>query len=109
MPKTTIFSAKVNAGDGFSSPVPLADLPGWTVYKSEQTEIYIITHNLNLSNPERELHVVATSMDPRAHVVIGGLTANSFTVSAWTSDLAAIATDFMFVAVHEVHGRMGRK
>lgn len=100
--QTSIFySAKVNAGDGFESPAPLADLAGWTVFKQQQTEIYVITHNLNLSNPEREMHVVATSMSPQARVVVERVNENSFTVSAWTEHLGTIQTDFMFIAICE--------
>jgi hypothetical protein len=98
MPASSLYSAKVNAAEGFSAPVALADLPGWTVFKMEQTEVYVITHNLDLTNPEREMQVVATSMNPEARVVVNNMRKNSFTVSAWTQDLSPIQTDFMFIA-----------
>ena len=98
MPTSQIYSAKVEAGDGFSAPAPLAGLPGWTVFKQNQTEIYVITHNLNLSTPELDMQVVATSMTPGVSVVVESVDANSFRVSAWTNELAAAETDFMFIA-----------
>ncbi|MBW0148956.1 hypothetical protein [Marinobacter arenosus] len=98
MSASAIYSAKVGAGEGFSSPAPLAGLAGWTVFKQQQTEIYEITHNLNLSNPESDMQVVATSMTPGVSVVVEAVNANSFRVSAWTSQLAPAETDFMFIA-----------
>lgn len=100
MPEKNLYSAKVNAGDGFDSPAPLADIPGWTVSKMGQTEIYKITHNLGLSVPERELHVVATSMSAEATVVVSSLDADSFTIAAWGDQTTPTQTDFMFFAVH---------
>ncbi|MBW7472675.1 hypothetical protein QQF73_16455 [Marinobacter sp. M216] len=98
MPASEIYSAKVGAGEGFSGPAPLAGLPSWTVSKQQQTEIYEITHNLNLNNPELDMQVVATSMTPGVSVVVENVGANSFRVSAWTNQLAAAETDFMFIA-----------
>ncbi|BES69258.1 hypothetical protein RE428_02760 [Marinobacter nanhaiticus D15-8W] len=100
MPQKTLYSAKVNAGDGFDSPAPLADISGWTVSKMGQTEIYKITHNLGLSDPERDLHVVATSMSAGVDVIVSSLDENSFTCSAWGAETTPTQTDFMFVAVH---------
>lgn len=100
MPEKTLYSAKVNAGDGFDAPAPLADISGWTVSKMEQTEIYKITHNLGLAEPERDLHVVATSMSAEATVVVSSLDADSFTISAWGEQTTPAQTDFMFFAVH---------
>ncbi|MBW4935857.1 hypothetical protein [Marinobacter sp. F4206] len=98
MPTSAIYSAKVEAGDGFAAPAALAGLPGWTVFKQQQTEIYEITHNLNLNDPALDMQVVATSMTPGVSVVVESVDANSFRVSAWTSQLAAAETDFMFIA-----------
>lgn len=99
MQKPTIYSAKVNAGDGFDAPADLVDIPGWTVFKQLQTEIYLITHDLNLPDPPRDMHVVATSMTPGVQVVVERVEENSFTVSAWGESLVPVQTDFMFVAV----------
>ena len=65
--KTKIYSANIEENQGFNNPVPVADIEGWTVWKQQQTEIYVIKHNLGLTNPERQLHIVATP-DRRAHV-----------------------------------------
>ena len=100
MSTITIYSAKINAGEGHSSPSQLADIPGWTVFKMHTTEVYEITHNLNLSDPERDLHIVATSMNSDATVVIGNLKSNSFIVNTWAPDTAPIQADFMFIAKH---------
>ncbi|MBZ2168712.1 MULTISPECIES: hypothetical protein [Marinobacter] len=99
MSAVSLFSAKVNAGDGFDSPAPLADIPGWTVDKQSQTEIYVINHNLNLSSPDRDLHVVVTPMTPLCTAVVESLDANSFRVSTWTLGEAPTQTDFMFIAM----------
>jgi hypothetical protein len=99
MSQPKIYSAKVNAAEGFDSPAPLADIPGWTVFKQQQTEMYIITHNLNLPDPERDLHVVATSMNSAARVAIEYVKSDSFKISAWVDNMAPVQTDFMFVAV----------
>lgn len=94
------FSAVIDAGAGFSEPVPVAGLAGWTVYKQGQTEIYKITHNLGLTNPALQLHIVATPMTPDTVLSIGNLSANHFVVSAWgASEFVPKETDFMFVAV----------
>lgn len=98
MPKSAIYSARVEASDGFNAPAPLAGLPDWTVFKQQQTEIYLITHNLNLSDPELDMQVVATSMTPGVTVVVESIDANSFRVSSWTDQLAAAETAFMFIA-----------
>ena len=97
MTTSIVYSAKVNAGDGFDAPVPLQGLPGWTVSKQSQTEIYLITHNLN-----KKMHVVATSMSPSSHVVVQSVSENSFTISAWRFDLMPTQTDFMFIATCKV-------
>lgn len=100
MPNKTIYSAKVNAGDGFDALAPLTDISGWTVFKMGQTEIYQITHNLGLSDPERDMHVVATSMSAGVDVIVSSLAENSFTISAWGEETTPTQTDFMFIAVH---------
>lgn len=57
-----IFSGRVHAADGFDSPVPSQGPSGWTVYKEQQTEIYLITHNLGLTDPEGQLHITVTAI-----------------------------------------------
>ncbi|SFM53630.1 hypothetical protein [Marinobacter zhejiangensis] len=101
MSSMTLYSAAIQANEGFDSPVPVEGLPGWTVFKQQQTEIYVITHNLNLSNPGLEMQVVATSMSPQVRVVVQHVDPNSFTVSSWHDNSIPAQTDFMFIATHK--------
>lgn len=94
----SLFSAKIDGGEGFDSPAPVVDLPGWTVFKQQQTEIYVITHNLNLSDPNRDMHVVVTPMTPHCNAIVESLDENSFRVSTWTTNEAPMQSDFMFLA-----------
>ncbi|WP_196159669.1 hypothetical protein [Reinekea sp. G2M2-21] len=95
----TIFSAKLNAVDGFNEPVPVQGIPGWTVFKKRQSEIYEVTHNLGLSHPELEFQVVATPMSDNARVVVESVDENSFTLSTWSvKSGGAMQTDLMFIA-----------
>jgi hypothetical protein len=100
-PKT--FSAKIEANQGFDSPEPIAGLNGWTVWKQSQTEIYVIEHNLGLSEPDRQLHIVATTMTTNTIVNIESIESNRFRVSTWLagSAPAPVATAFMFVATRQ--------
>jgi len=95
-----LYSGHINADDGFSAPFHFNGPPGWTVYKSNQTEIYKVTHNLHLTNPHRQLHVVVTTkewgVDPQL-----GHGADSFTITMMKMpQIAPAQTDFDFVAVH---------
>lgn len=94
----SLFSAKINGGDGFDSPAPIVDLPGWTVFKQQQTEIYVITHNLGLCDPDRDMHVVVTPMSPHCIAIVESLDENSFRVSTWRTNEAPMQSDFMFIA-----------
>src|SRR3954462_5646483 len=97
---SVIYSGHVNANDGFNAPAPFNGPAGWTVSKSQQTEIYKITHNLNLTKPHRQLHVVITANTPGVLPSVGQ-TANDFTITMMLMPQQAPAqTDFDFVAVH---------
>ena len=97
----TIFSARIEANQGFNAPAPILDIEGWTVYKSEQTEIYTITHNLGLSSPERQMHIAATPMDINTTLAIQDIGSNSFTISTWSSDNSLPKQSaFMFIATY---------
>lgn len=98
--KQIIFSGRVNANDGFNSPVPVHGPSGWTVDKKLQTEIYEITHNLGLTDPEEQLHVIVTAMKSGVVINVEDVTANSFRVSTWIGDTAPTDSDFMFIAVY---------
>lgn len=100
-----IFSAKIDAGQGYSAPAEIVNITGWTVYKSEQTEIYTITHNLGLSNPAGQMHIVATPMDINTQLIVQSVESNSFTISTWTSNsLDAKQSAFMFIAIYTTDG-----
>lgn len=104
----TIFSGRVNANDGFDSPAPVHGPSGWTVDKQQQTEIYTITHNLDLADPEDQLHVAVTAMGTDVVATVEEVAANTFRVSTWFDQQLPIASDFMFVAVW-YRDRPGRK
>ena len=94
-----VFSGHVPADAGFSSPAPFPGPPGWTVFKMMQTEIYKITHNLHLKLPPNQLHVVVTPARDGVIAAVTGATADSFTVTLRLPNLAAVASNFDFVAV----------
>lgn len=99
MTSQTIFSAKINKHDGMDTPKNIEEIPGWSVFKMEQTEVYEITHNLNLEFPEKELHVVATSMSQQIRVIVDHVDTNTFMLSTWKGLDIPASTDLMFVAV----------
>lgn len=96
---TTLFSAKIDSNQGFDNPTPIADLDGWTVWKQQQTEIYVIRHNLGLTNPGRQMHIVATPMDANTILVIESVERDQFTVSTWLPGPTSTDSAFMFIAV----------
>lgn len=94
----TVYAGFVGANDGFSGPAPFDGPSGWTVDKMSQTEIFKITHGLNLQNPH-ELKVTATTTNPKTVANIESMSANSFTVSVWTVNETPASTAFQFIAV----------
>lgn len=96
----SIYSAKIEANQGQVSPEPIIDIEGWTVWKQDQLEIYKIIHNLGLTNPERQMHVVATPMDTDTILIISNMESNQFTVSTWKPGAVAKESAFMFIATH---------
>ena len=94
-----IFSGRVNANDGFDSPASVHGPSGWSVDKHQQTEIYEITHNLNLKDPEEQLHITVTAMKSGVVINVEDVSANSFVVSTWIGQTVPTDSDFMFVAV----------
>lgn len=101
MSQPTLYSGQIGAEQGFDSPEPFNGPSGWTVFKSQQTEIYEVVHNLGLSNPQQQLHVAVTAMTPGVIANIDSVSANSFVISTWVaSNQAPTATDLMFVAVY---------
>ena len=98
--KSKIYSANIEENQGFDNPAPIVEIDGWTVWKHQQTEIYVITHNLGLANPERQLHIVATPMEKDTVLIIESIESNQFTVSTWNIHGASKDSSFMFIAVH---------
>jgi hypothetical protein len=95
-----VYSGHVNADDGFNQPVAFNGPPGWTVFKSQQTEIYKITHNLHLTNVDKQLHVVITTRDWGV-VPSVAKAADSFTITMMRISQGGLPqSDFDFVAVH---------
>lgn len=95
-----IFSANIAESEGFDTPAPIPSLPGWTVWKKGQTEIYVITHNLELSDPTRQMHIVATPKNYNAILSISSVDRNEFTVSTWNFNGATTQSAFMFIAIY---------
>jgi hypothetical protein len=106
--KSKVYSGYIGAQQGFSAPAPFAGPPGWTVFKQQQTEIYVVQHNLALVRPEAQLHVTVTAHATFVLPVVS-VSSNSFTVSTWQlwagtpQAPAPIQSDFMFVAVFYPH------
>jgi hypothetical protein len=97
---SNVYSGHVNANDGFASPAAFDGPTGWTVFKAQQTEIYKITHNLHLTNPAKQLHVVVMPETINVGVTISQ-SADVFTVTTLRhTNSAAVATPFAFIAVH---------
>ena len=59
-----VFSGYIKSGEGFNAPVPFDGPPGWTVFKQSQTGVIVVTHNLNLTNPWKQLHITIAQVDP---------------------------------------------
>ena len=95
-----VLSGHVPADAGFSAPAPFPGPTGWTVFKTMQTEIYKITHNLHLKLPQKQLQVVVTPARDGVIAAVTNSTADSFTVTLRLPDMAAVASDFDFVAVY---------
>jgi len=96
-----IFSGHLNASDGMSAPVSFDGPSGWTVYKMQQTEVYQVRHNLNLSNPSAQFHVTVTGMTTWALPIVQSMSADTFNIVCRRSDNGgAMESDLMFVAVY---------
>ena len=96
---TSLFSAHIEENQGFDNPVPISDIKGWTVWKQQQTEIYVIKHDLGLTDPKRQLHVVATPMEANTILVIESIENNQFTISTWLPSGGSKNSSFMFIAI----------
>jgi hypothetical protein len=65
-----------------------------------QTEVYKITHNLSLTNPHKQLHVVITTKEWGVQAQVFQ-EANHFIVTTMKEPpLVAKETEFDFIAVH---------
>lgn len=101
-----IYSGYIEENEGFVLPSLFKGPPGWTVYKSNQTEIYQVIHNLELSNPESQLHVVVQTIKHSTISAIDKLAKNDFTISTWLSPHeASVSTSLMFVAIYYPYRR----
>lgn len=96
-----IYSAKIEQQQGLDDPSPLPDIPGWYVEKLSQTESYHIVHNMNLSDPDRQLHIVVTPQEHGTFALVSVNQSNSFTITTWGTGQDPTPKDsaFMFVAV----------
>lgn len=96
----SFFSAHIGANQGIDNPAAIPDVQGWTVWKQSQTEIYIIKHDLGLTDPERQLHIVATPMDTETIIVVSSIESDQFTISTWAPGSIPKASAFMFIATY---------
>jgi len=96
--KTKIFSAKIEANQGRINPAQISEINGWTVWKMDQIELYIVKHNLGLTDPERQMHIVATPELPDTFLTITSVESNQFTVYTWGPNSALKDSAFMFIA-----------
>lgn len=94
----SLYTAHISKNQGFDNPAPIADIEGWTVWKQQQTEIYVIQHNMGLTDPLRQLHVVATPMESNTVLVIESMESNQFTISTWLPNGGSKSSAFMFIA-----------
>lgn len=100
-----IYSARIERDQGTTTPPdqtpePIRDITGWAVWKHYQLEIYEIQHNLGLSEPEKQMHVVASPMENNTIVTVEEIESNGFTISTWSTAATPKASAFMFIAVH---------
>ena len=108
MHTSTIFSAMIHAGAGFESPVPIEDIPGWTVDKQHQTGVYKIIHNLGLTNPLGQMHIVATPWRTNTFLTLTKVDSDYFVISSTApngGDGGDRETDFMFIATYYPYRR----
>lgn len=96
-----IYSGYIFADQGRAAPVSFDGPAGWTVFKAQSTELYIVNHHLELAAGKR-LHIVATTTVPRVTISIDAMDAVHFTLSAIMADGSPIPigkVDVSFVAV----------
>jgi hypothetical protein len=95
-----VYSARIERNQGYSTPEAIPEISGWTVWKQEQSEIFIIQHNLGLRNPDRQMHIVATPVSRHVELVVGPVESNQFTISSYVPGGGPALSTFMFIAVH---------
>ena len=114
--KATIFSASIAAHQGETDPeqgendpANIPEINGWKVLRQGNDEFYKIIHNLGLTDPERQMHIVAIPVaTPDTHntiLTIEHVGSNDFTISTGfpmppgDNSLMAKQSAFMFIAV----------
>lgn len=107
--KTKIFSASIAVHQGDPDTVDIPEINGWKLSRPGMHEFYKITHNLGLTDPERQMHIVATPIaTPDIHntiLTIEHVGSNDFTISTGfpmppgDNSLMAKQSAFMFIAV----------
>ena len=97
--KAKVYSAVIEESQGFDNPEPIDGLEGWTVWKQSQTEIYLIKHNLGMTNPSHQLHLIAKPMNPDIILKIESNNSNQFVISTWLPGDMPAMTALMFCAI----------
>lgn len=96
---TSIFSAHIEENQGFDNPEDIIDIEGWTVWKQQQSEIYLIKHNLGLTDPKRQLHVVASPTEENTILTIINMESDQFIISTRGLNGESKNSAFMFTAI----------
>jgi hypothetical protein len=95
---TQVFEGHIEQNQGFDAPAPVAGLPGWTVNKQQQTEIFIVRHGLGLADPAR-LQITATADDARYQAIVERNEADEFMIRTYDpANDAPAMTGFQFRA-----------
>lgn len=101
-----VYSARIEENQGFDAPEPIPEINGWSVFKQQNSETYIIQHNLGLSNPDRQLHIVAMPVGrPFGKfdrvLKLESNESNQFLITTWVwPELTTLTSAFTFIAVH---------
>jgi len=91
------YPAKLLTSYPSDTDVALQELPGWTARKSSGRGIYVVTHNLHVSNPDN-ISITGIPLEANITVNFANIDADSFSVTAQKNGDETVA-NFMFVLV----------
>lgn len=77
--------------------IAIPELPGWTARKSSGRGIYVVTHNLHVSNPNN-ISITGIPLESNITVNVANVDSDSFSITA-QKDGDEFSANFMFVLV----------